>query len=85
MKYLFLILFIVGCDSVEKKPLQEVVTVNGYPVKRLFEYDGCKVYKFSDEGYFRYFTNCSSTEYQINYSCGGKGQMCRRPETIKNR
>lgn len=29
-----------------------------YNVEYLFEHDGCKVYRFSDNGNYVYFTNC---------------------------
>jgi len=29
-----------------------------YRVEYLFEYDGCKMYRFRDQGYYVYFTNC---------------------------
>nr|WP_321354878.1 DUF4884 domain-containing protein [uncultured Draconibacterium sp.] len=29
-----------------------------YNVEYLFEYDGCKVYRFYDQGEYIYFTNC---------------------------
>lgn len=29
-----------------------------YPVEYLFEHDGCKVYRFQDQGNWVYFTNC---------------------------
>ncbi|WP_372650393.1 DUF4884 domain-containing protein [Draconibacterium sp.] len=29
-----------------------------YNVEYLFEYDGCKVYRFYDQGEYVYFTNC---------------------------
>lgn len=29
-----------------------------YDVEYLFEYDGCKVYRFYDRGEYVYFTNC---------------------------
>ena len=32
---------------------------NTYSVSYLFEYDGCKVYRFFDDGKFVYFTNCN--------------------------
>ena len=31
-----------------------------YDVQYLFEHDGCKVYRFQDNGHFVYFTNCKS-------------------------
>ncbi|GET35009.1 DUF4884 domain-containing protein [Prolixibacter bellariivorans] len=30
-----------------------------YRVQYLFQHDGCKVYRFYDEGHYVYFTNCS--------------------------
>ena len=30
-----------------------------YKVSFLFEYDGCKVYRFEDRGEFIYFTSCN--------------------------
>ncbi|MBK8883906.1 MAG: DUF4884 domain-containing protein [Bacteroidales bacterium] len=30
-----------------------------YEVEYLFEYDGCKVYRFIDSGHTVYFTNCT--------------------------
>jgi len=32
---------------------------NTYTVDFLFEHDGCKVYRFHDQGRFVYFTNCN--------------------------
>jgi hypothetical protein len=34
---------------------------NPYEVYYLFEKDGVKVYRFYDEGYYRYFTNRNET------------------------
>lgn len=31
-----------------------------YTVDYLFEHDGCKVYRFMDNGHYVYFTNCRS-------------------------
>lgn len=33
---------------------------NSYQVDFLFEYDGCKIYRFWDRGNYVYFTNCKS-------------------------
>ncbi|MBS2098022.1 DUF4884 domain-containing protein [Carboxylicivirga linearis] len=30
-----------------------------YTVEYLFEHDGCKVYRFRDDGNYVYFTNCN--------------------------
>lgn len=31
-----------------------------YKVEYLFEHEGCKVYRFLDDGHFVYYTNCNS-------------------------
>jgi len=52
-----------------------------YEVEYLFEHEGCKVYRFRDDGRFVYFTNCTgntsvmkndSTEGQIMNVITGK-------------
>lgn len=40
-----------------------------FTVDRLFTHDGCSVYRFSDAGSYRYFTNCSGT-VEWRESCG---------------
>ena len=59
MKKLILIaLIFAGCGQ-ESQPQKEVETTNEtYQVELLFEVDGCKVYRFLDGGYYRYFTTC---------------------------
>lgn len=32
---------------------------NTYQIDYLFEHDGCKVYRFQDDGRYVYFTNCT--------------------------
>lgn len=41
-------------------PLKVEPLKNGYSVSMLFDYEGCKVYRFSDDGW-RYFVRCGST------------------------
>lgn len=33
----------------------------GYQVSELFAHAGCRVYRFSDGGHWRYFVNCGGT------------------------
>jgi hypothetical protein len=49
---------LAGCS----KPA-ETSTVVGkeFVVDKLFTYEGCTVYRFTDAGYSRYFTNCSGS------------------------
>lgn len=42
------------------KPKEEVKTDNGWQVEKIFEVDGCKVYRFYSYG-AHYFTNCSGS------------------------
>jgi hypothetical protein len=65
-KYL---LFAILC-ACAKDPIRTNSTNNpDIAVSLLFEHDGCKVYRFVDEGTYRYFTNCKgSTSWEE--SCG---------------
>lgn len=57
MKYLLLALLLLGCEN---EPISEVNTQNpNISVAFLFEHDGCKVYRFYDNG-ARYFVNCGN-------------------------
>ena len=61
-------LCIVGCS---KTPVETRSTNNvDVKVDLLFEYDGCKVYRFSDAGSNHYFARCPdgsvSTSYDIS-------------------
>lgn len=45
-----------------QKPLSKNATNNtDYNVAFLFEYEGCKVYRFYDDGKYIYFTNCAGS------------------------
>lgn len=66
MKTIFksLLILIVICESLSctrQIPITKVIPENNktYKVDFLFEYDGCKVYRFQDYGYPVYFTNCN--------------------------
>ncbi|MGC1390171.1 MAG: DUF4884 domain-containing protein [Bacteroidales bacterium] len=66
MKTLFksLLILIVSCEFLSctrQIPISKVTPENNktYKVEFLFEYDGCKVYRFQDYGYPVYFTNCN--------------------------
>ena len=48
-----------GCEIAEPVTTKQPENNNGYYVSYLFEYGGCKVYRFYDYGHYVYFTNCS--------------------------
>ena len=84
MKILLFIglLFIVSC---EKDPLSINKSDNPQiPVSILFNYDGCKVYSFQDEGRRHYFTNCTEAIGTKLEACG-KNCLRARDESIVNR
>ena len=63
MKLIFIvpILFLVGCTV---KPLKTNQTENKeITIDFLFEYEGIKMYRFSDGGYYRYFTNKGACQW----------------------
>lgn len=71
--YLTICLFIIGCD---KKGTPQTVSdaLDDFRVEKLFKKDRCTVYRFSDDGRFHYFTDCTETISTISttqsYPCG---------------
>jgi hypothetical protein len=49
-----------SCKIQEPISTNTPVNNNSYQVDFLFEYDGCKVYRFQDRGDYIYFTNCNN-------------------------
>lgn len=65
---------LAGCG----KPAETSTAVGAeFVVDKLFTHEGCTVYRFSDGGNARYYTNCGSTAW--TRQCG-KG--CVRQEGI---
>lgn len=80
MKYIIILTALALTACGDKIPAESVAVINpaGYQVERLFEVDGCRVYRFRDQSYTRYFTNCSgTTEWQE-----GCGKGCTRPAGV---
>ncbi len=46
----------------KQKPVSSITPNDNqtYKVEYLFEHEGCKVYRFLDDGHFVYYTNCNS-------------------------
>lgn len=74
MKKLMLLLtvvtmFILGLSScvAPRVPVYSQTSENNkdYQVDYLFEHDGCKVYRFRDNGNYVYFTNCTGNVTNI--------------------
>ncbi len=57
---LFILLIFSACKGTQKPVSSEKpVNNNTYTVEYLFEHEGCKVYRFFDQGNYVYFTNCN--------------------------
>lgn len=57
--YILCVLLLIGCS---KEAEQQIKSSNSnFKVELLFETDGCKVYRFYDAGYPRYFSNCQGS------------------------
>lgn len=78
MKHLFILMvvFLAACSKIEAESTQRVG--NDAKVEKLFTVDNCTVYRFYDEGYKRYFTNCSGSTQWTE----GCGKNCSRPMGI---
>lgn len=65
MKAALLIIALLCSGCAKQAETTERVGVD-FEVSTLFTKDGCTVYRFSDGGYNRYFTNCTgSTIYRV--------------------
>jgi len=51
---------IISCEI--QRPIVKMESDNNktYKVEYLFKHDGCKVYRFRDQGHYIYFTNCNN-------------------------
>lgn len=68
---------LVGCEA---ETQTRHTTVNGVQVGFLFEYQGCRVYRFSDEGRYHYYTNCKGGSLTTTFTAChmvGKVLTCR--------
>lgn len=79
LKLLLPLLILASCA---KDPVSTSTTNNSnIPVSTLFEHEGCKVYRFQDEGRYRYFTNCTEAFGDNSESCGKI--QCPKNESIR--
>lgn len=62
------VLFVLGCakDSISKLPTDN----KNIDVGLMFTHEGCKMYRFYDEGRSHYFTNCTETISSYTENCG---------------
>ena len=59
------LLALTGCG----KESESSVNVRGdFVVEKLFTYEGCTMHRFVDQGNYKYYTNCGSTQWRE--ACG---------------
>lgn len=76
---LLALVVLTGCERAEPpKPVAAAVTPNGYSVKKLFEHDGCALYRFYDDGYSRYFAKCGKAQAVTEEHTENCGKGCTR-------
>jgi hypothetical protein len=60
---IFVVINLISCFPQRQRqfPISKLTPNNNvtYKVDYLFEHEGCKVYRFWDQGYYVYFTNCT--------------------------
>lgn len=58
---LLALVLLLSCGAT-KRPISKTRAYNNqnFFIEYLFEHDGCKVYRFQDQGNYVYFTNCNS-------------------------
>lgn len=73
----FLVIFIISLVGCEAKSVGIEPSNNAeVNVERLFDIEGCRVYRFFDAGRSRYFANCGNiTTTSSSFSCG-KNRTC---------
>ena len=71
---------LVSCVATYPRPVTTEAPVNNhqYQVDYLFEHEGCKVYRFYDQGNFVYFTNCTDMAVKVTDSTQVINSMRRR-------
>lgn len=82
MKYLLLLfVLLTSCDEISAET--QVRSSNpGFKVEKLFESEGCTVYRFND-GNYHYFARCGQQAKTSTYVPCGKG--CIRDESIETK
>lgn len=78
MKLLIAVLAVAALTACSKQAETSTAVGVDFQVDKLFTHEGCTVYRFSDGGHNRYFTNCSGSTNWTE-SCG---KNCTRPMNI---
>jgi hypothetical protein len=84
MRWLLLLLALAACNNDAVGVAQ--TNNNNVVVELLFENDGCRVYRFSDAGYNRYYADCGpvTSSRTVYYQCGKSRCSRQEPDAIDN-
>lgn len=74
----FIVLTLLGCKGKSKS----TVTDGDFNIEFLFEKDGCKIYRFKDNGRFIYWANCEGRMSKDVYHGTGKISYTEHQQTI---
>lgn len=70
-----------ACNKGQPVPTTAANPEDSFSIVKLFDVEGCTVYRFLDMGYYRYFSTCAGKiTSQICHSAG-KAQSCH-PDDI---
>ncbi len=71
--YTFYLLSLLSIGCFSEKPISTQKPKNNatYTVEYLFEHDGCKVYRFRDDGHYVYFTSCKGEAMTVKKDSSG--------------
>ncbi len=78
MKLIPLVLFLLAACNEHGQPVPVTGAIGRFNTERLFQLEGCTVYRFVDGGNHHYFTNCRGSVSDVK-NCG---KNCERPEEI---
>jgi hypothetical protein len=81
MKYIFSILILITLFGCAKNPETSSIAGKDFKVDTLFTHEGCRVYRFSDAGNFRYYSDCRGETFWTE----GCGKGCSREVTVSSR
>jgi hypothetical protein len=87
MKYLLIIAIVLFCSCEKDAEKPSIATSNGaISISMLFEHEGCKVYRFYDNGNAIYYTDCrGKVEYEYKTTTStGKGQTTTTRTHVQN-
>lgn len=71
LSILFALTLLTSCGGYSGDPISVDTTSSKYEVQFLFEHEGCKVFKFYDNGQRVYYTNCDgSTSWEVTRGQG---------------